>query len=147
MPKKFIVRLTDAERTELHELVKRLKGSSQKVRRANMLLMADVNGPQWTDAKIAEAYHCWVQTVEQLRERFVKAGFAVTLHGPPRPKPPRSKLLDGVQEAKIIATRLGSPPAGFGSWTLRLLTEQIVALEIVPAISRETVRKTLKKTR
>ena len=145
--KKYIVRLSDEERAELLDVVKRLKGSSQKVRRANMLLMADADGPHWTDAKIAKAYHCWVQTVEQLRERFVTDGFAVTLHGQPRQKPPRAKLLDGVQEAKIIATRLGSPPTGFASWSLRLLTEQVVALEIVPAISRETVRKTLKKTR
>jgi hypothetical protein len=76
----------------------------------------------------------------------VKQGFEVTLDGQKRSKPPREKLLDGEQEAKVIALRLGSPPAGFSNWTLRLLAEQVVALEIAPSISHETVRRTLKKT-
>ena len=147
MVKKYIVRLTDSERAELQDVVKRLSGSSQKVRRAHLLLMADADGPGWTDARIAEAYHCRVQTIEQLRERFVTLGFDVALNGQQREHPPRAKLLDGEQEAKLIATRLGSPPAGFASWTLRLLAERVVELEIVPSISHETVRKTLKKTR
>jgi len=146
MQKKYIVRLTDAERQTLGQIVGKFKGSSQKVRRAQILLKADADGPGWTDAKIADAYGCRTKTVEDIRERFVTEGFEITLNGKPRPKPPSSKLLDGEQEAKIIAMRLGSPPPGFANWTLRLLTEQVVALEIVESISYETVRRTLKKT-
>ena len=145
MPKKFIVRLTEEERETLAGIVAKFKGSSQKVRRAQVLLKADVDGPAWTDARIAEAFGCRTQTVENVRERFVVEGFDVTLHGKPR-ETPRSKLLDGEQEAKVIAMRLGSPPSGFSNWTLRLLAEQVVTLEIVETISYETVRRTLKKT-
>ncbi len=145
MPKKYIVRLTDAERQTLGSVVAKLAGSSQKVRRAQVLLKADADGPAWTDAKIAEAFDCRTKTVENIRERFVTEGFDVTLHGKPRVEP-RPKLLDGQQEAKLIAMRLGPPPAGFSNWTLRLLAEQVVALEIVESISHETVRRTLKKT-
>lgn len=147
MQKKYIVRLTDSERATLTDLVKKLKGSSQKVRRAQVLLKADIDGPAWTDAKIAEAVGCRTKTVENIRERLVTSGFELALEGKPREKPPRAKLLDGAQEAKVIAMRLGPPPKGFANWTLRLLAEQVVVLEIVKSISHETVRQTLKKTR
>ena len=146
MIKKYIVRLTDVERRTLEQVVAKFKGSSQKVRRAQVLLKADADGPDWTDARIAEAFGCRSQTVENIRERFVTRGFEVTLEGEKRPKPPREKLLDGEQEAKLIAMRLGSPPPGFSNWSLRLLAERVVALEIVESISHETVRRTLKKT-
>ena len=145
MQKKYVVRLTDAERATLEGIVKKLKGSSQKVRRAQVLLKADADGPAWTDAEIAEAYGCRRQTVEAIRERLVAEGFEATVNGLPRK--PRSKVLDGEQEAKVIALRLGPPPAGFAGWTLRLLAERVVELAIAPAISHETVRRTLKKTR
>jgi hypothetical protein len=146
MQKKYIVRLTDAERATLTEVVKKFKGSSQKVRRAQILLKADADGPAWSDARIAEAVGCRTKTVENVRERLATLGFEVTLNGKSRAQPPRPKLLDGEQEAKVIATRLGPPPKGFANWTLRLLAERIVELEIVPSISHETVRQTLKKT-
>jgi len=145
MQKKYIVRLTDAERDTLTQVIKKLKGSSQKVRRAQVLLKADADGPGWTDAKIAEAFGCRTKTVENIRERLVTEGFEVTVNGKSRVKV-RRKVLDGEQEAKVIALRLGAPPAGFANWTLRLLAEQVVALEIVESISYETVRRTLKKT-
>ena len=145
MLKKYIVCLTDEERETLQQVVNKFKGSSQKVRRARVLLKADAAGPGWTDAQIADAFDCRTKTVENIRERFVTEGFAVTLHGQPR-QPPCPKLLDGEQEAKLIALRLGAPPPGFANWSLRLLAEQVVALEIVEAISYETVRRTLKKT-
>jgi hypothetical protein len=147
MKKKFIVRLTDSERATLTEVVKKLKGSSQKVRRAQVLLKADADGPAWTDAKIAEAIGCRTKTVENIRERLVTSGFELTLEGKPRDKAPRTKVLDGKQEAKVIALRLGPPPKGFATWSLRLLAEKVVELEIVESISHETVRQTLKKTR
>jgi len=144
--KKYVVRLSDEERQTLQHVIGKFKGSSQKVRRAQVLLKADADGPDWTDARIADAFGCRTRTVENIRERFVTQGFELTLHGQPRLKPPRAKVLDGEQEAKVIAMRLGTPPPGFSNWTLRLLAEQIVALEIVKSISYETVRRTLKKT-
>jgi transposase len=111
-----------------------------------VLLKADVNGPGWTDRKIAEAFDCRVQTVEDIRQRLVERGFDETLNGVKRVKPPTPKLLDGKQEAKVIALRLGQPPKGYANWTLRLLACKLVELEIVESISHETVRRTLKKT-
>lgn len=146
MLKRYIVRLTDEEREELKQVVVKLKGTSQRVRRAQVLLKADADGPGWTDARIADAFGCRTQTVENIRERLVTEGFEVALNGQPRLKPPCPKLLDGEQEAKVIAMRLGSPPPGFANWTLRLLAKQVVALQIVDSISYETVRRTLKKT-
>jgi|SRR5690349_10034155 len=146
MRKKYIVRLTDEERATLTEVVKKLKDSSQKVRRAQILLKADADGAAWTDTKIAEAFGCRTKTVENIRERLVTLGFEVTLNGKSREQPPRPKRLTGEQEAQVIATRLGPPPKGFANWSLRLLAEKVVELEIVPTISHETVRQTLKKT-
>jgi len=145
MPKKYVVRLTDGERASLAQVIKKLSGSSFKVRRAQILLKADADGPAWTDAKIAEVFCCRTKTVENVRERLVTEGFESTLNGKP-PGKPRTKLLDGAQEAKVIAMRLGAPPQGFANWSLRLLADRVVALEIVPTISHETVRRTLKKT-
>ncbi len=145
MEKKYIVRLTDEERLVLRDVIKKLKGSSQKVRRAQILLKADADGPNWTDRKIAEAFSCRTQTVESLRQRLVIEGFDTALCGRKRLKPSREKRLNGEQEAKVIALRLGEPPTGFANWTLRLLAEHVVELEIVDSISHETVRQTLKK--
>jgi hypothetical protein len=146
MQKKYIVRLTDEERGELVEVVRKLKGTSQKVRRAQVLLKADADGPNWTDQKIAEAFGCRVQTVEKIRQRLVERGFSETLNSVKREKPPTEKLLNGKQEAQVIAMRLGPPPAGYANWSLRLLARKVVELEIVAAISHETIRRTLKKT-
>lgn len=145
MPKKYIVRLTDQERTELTLIVKKLKGTSQKVRRAQILLKADADGPNWTDARIAESFGCRTQTVENIRQRLVERGFQEALERVHREQPPVEKLLDGEQEARIIATRLGSPPPGYANWTLRLLARKVVELEIAESVSYETVRRLLKK--
>ncbi len=145
MQKKYIVRLTDSERSALTAVVKKLKGSSQKVRRAQILLKADADGPAWADVKIAEAVGCRTKTVENVRERFVTLGFEVALDGKPREHAPRPKTLDGEQEAQVIALRLGPPPKGFANWSLRLLADTVVELEIVESISHETIRQTLKK--
>jgi hypothetical protein len=146
MPKKYIVRLTAKERRTLREIVRNLSGSSQKFRRAQMLLKADVAGPAWTDEQIAEAFDSRTRTIEKLRERFVTEGFEATLHGKQREKPATEKILGGKQEARVIAMRLGQPPKGYANWTLRLLARKVVELEIAEAISYETVRTTLKKT-
>jgi hypothetical protein len=146
MGKKYVVRLSKAEQGFLRDIVKKLKGTSQKVRRANILLKADINGPNWTDARIAEALSCRIRTVENVRQRLVTEGLDAALNRKRRETPPTPKILDGKQEAEVIALRLGKPPAGFANWTLRLLAEQIVTLEIADSISYETVRRTLKKT-
>jgi hypothetical protein len=146
MDKKYIVRLTDQERDELATVIKKLKGTSEKVRRAHILLKADADGPNWTDRRIAEAFDCRTKTVENVRQRLVEFGFRDALDRSRRETPPVEKLLDGDQEARIIATRLGSPPSGYANWTLRLLARKVVELGIVESVSYETVRRTLKKT-
>ncbi len=146
MQKRYIVRLSDEERATLEEVAKKLKGTGQKVRRAQILLKADANGPSWSDKRIADAFSCRTRTVEKVRQRLVERGFNETLNGKKRATPTTEKLLDGKQEAKIIATRLGPPPKGYANWTLRLLARKVVVLEIVDSISHETVRRTLKKT-
>ena len=146
MHKRYVVRLSDEERGVCQAILKHLKGSSQKFRRAQILLKADVAGPGWSDAKLAEAFNCRVQTIENLRKRLATESFELALDGKKRAEPPRPCKLDGAVEAQLIAMRLGKPPAGYGHWTLRRLADEMVALEVVDAISHETVRKTRKKT-
>lgn len=146
MNKKYIVRLTDAERETLCSITKRLSGSSQKVRRANILLMADADGPNWVDSQISEAFSCRRQTVERVRKRLVTRGFDEALNGRTPKEPPRQRKFDGRGEAELIALRLGEPPEGYSNWSLRLLARKIVELGIVDGVSHETIRKTLKKT-
>jgi transposase len=147
MQKKYIVRLTEQERETCCEVIKKLKGTSEKVRRAHILLKADTDGPAWTDRKIAEAFSCRTKTVENIRQRFVEEGFEQTLDRKPSSATAVNKRLDGKQEAQVIAMRLGPPPKGYANWTLRLLARKVVELEIVESISHETVRQTLKKTK
>ena len=146
MKKQYIVRLSQSEKSELRDVVKKLKGSSQKVRRAQILLKADIEGSNWTDQRIAEAFNCRTKTVENVRRRLVENGFEATLNGAKRSTPPTTKRLDGEQEAQVIAMRLGTPPKGYANWSLRLLARKVVELEIVASVSHETVRQTLKKT-
>jgi hypothetical protein len=145
MQKRYIVRLSDSEREILNGLVVKRNVSAQRALRARVLLKADADGPSWTDAEIVRAFDCRRQTVENLRERFVAEGLEIAVNGKPKSRV-RRKVLDGDQEAKIIALRLGPPPKGFANWTLRLLAKQAVALEIVESVSHETLRGTLKKT-
>ncbi len=145
MNKKYIVRLKEEEQKILKDIIKKMKGSSQKVRRAQILLKADANGSNWTDERIAEAFLCRVTTVHNVRRQLVTEGFERAVNGKKRETPPRKKILDGEQEAKLIAMRLSPPPKGFGSWSLRLLANQAVELGIVESISHTTVSTTLKK--
>ena len=146
MEKKYTVRLTEQERAACWEIIKKLKGTSEKVRRAQILLKTDADGLAWPDRKVAEAFSCRTKTVENIRQRFVEQGFEQTLERKKLQAAPVNKLLDGEQEAKVIAMRLGPPPTGYAHWTLRLLARKVVELEIVESVSHETVRQTLKKT-
>ena len=144
--KRYIVRLTAQEREVCQQTVRKLNGSSEKVRRAQILLKADADGSAWTDQRIAEAFSCRTKTVENIRQRCVQGGFEQALERKRRASPPVPKLLDGEQEAQVIALRLGPPPKGFANWSLRLLARRVVELAIVESISHETIRRTLKKT-
>jgi hypothetical protein len=146
MLKKYIVRLMGQERGVLRDVVRRLEGSSARVRRAQILLKADADGPNWVDQRIADAFGCRTRTIEYIRQRLVTEGFDAALDKKQPESPPRAKLLDGAQEAKIIALRLGKPPKGFANWSLRLLAERVVELRIIDKVSHETLRTMLKKT-
>jgi hypothetical protein len=146
MNKRYGVRLSDDERGVCQEIIKHLKGSSQKFRRAQILRKADADGPGWPDVRMADACNCRVQTIETLRTRLVTEGFAWALEGQQRREPPTPCKLDGEAEAPLIARRLGNPPAGYGHWTLQRLAAALVAWEIVASLRHETVRKVLKKT-
>lgn len=146
MNKKYIVRLSEAERGVCQQLIKKLTGSSQKFRRAQILRTADAHGPGWLGIKSAEAFNGRVQTIEHVRTRLVTEGFALALNGQQRQEPPTRPTLDGAAEAPLIAMQLGKPPAGYGPWTLQWLADALGALEVVESISHETVRKTRKKT-
>lgn len=101
MPKKYIVRLSDKERNQLRAVVRKLSGSSQKVRRAQILMKADAAGANWTDPRIAEAFDCRTKTVEDVRKRLVERGFEETLNGKKRRSSPTPKRFDGHQEAQV----------------------------------------------
>ncbi len=124
----------------------KLAGSSQKFRRAQILLKADADGLGWPDVRIAAAFTCREHTLEHLRKRLVTEGFAWALEGKKRRDPPTPCKRDGEAEATLMAMRLGKPPAGYGHWTLQRLADALVALESVDAIRHETVRKVRKKT-
>ena len=144
--KRCIVRLTAQEREVCQQTLRKLNGGSERVRRAQILLKADADGPAWTDERIADAFSCRTKTVENIRQRCVLEGFEQALERKRREFPPVPKLLNGEQEAHIIALRLGPPPKGYANWSLRLLARRVVELAVVESISHETIRRTLKKT-
>jgi transposase len=144
--KKYIVRLTDEERHQLEELVGKGHAPAYKIRHAHILLKADANGPGWTDEAIADAFCCHRGTVEGIRKRFVEQGMQGALDRKHRAKPPREKILDGEGEARLIALACSPPPEGRTRWTLELLADKLVELNVVEQISYQTVRRTLKKT-
>ena len=112
MPKIYVVRLNNEERTTCLDIIKKLKGSSTKFRRANILLKADADGPNWNDQDIADAFLCSRQTVENVRKRLVTEGFDIALNSKKREVPSSLKRLDGHQEAQVIALHLIDPPTG-----------------------------------
>ena len=143
---KHKVELTAEERQTLETVVRKGHHSSLKLMRAHILLKADRNGPGWTDAKIADALGCHEKTAYNVRKRFVSRGRLEALERKPQSRPSHVRKLDGSGEARLIALACSDPPKGFSQWTLQLLADELVALEIVESISLETVRQTLKKT-
>jgi transposase len=147
--KKYKVTLTAEERQQLHRLVAAGQAAALKLTHARILLKADAadGGPAWTDERIAEALEVSVATVERLRQRFVEQGFEAALGRKKQDRPSRPRKLDGRAEARLIAVACSAPPEGRTQWTLRRLAGRLVELEVVDAISHETVRRVLKKTR
>jgi transposase len=145
MNKKYIVRLLPEERSKLKDLVKKGKAQAYRIKHANILLALDADGPNWTDQQAADAYGCTPNTARNVRQRFVEQGLETALERKKSKLPPRLPVLDGEKEARLIAVACGKPPRGRAQWTLKLLADKLVALEIVEAISDQTVRRTLKK--
>jgi len=144
---KYAVTLTEAERAGLRTLVGRGTAPARILTRARVLLKADQGegGPAWADAAIAGALDFHPTTVARIRRQFVEEGLAVVVE---RKRPDRvyARALDGAAEARLVAVACGAPPAGRERWTLRLLADELVRLEVVEAISHETVRRTLQQT-
>jgi transposase len=146
MNKKYIVRLTVQERKELENLVRKGKTQAYRIKHANILLAVDADGPNLTDENSAKIFGCHQNTVRYVRQRFVEQCIEAALERKKRENPPREPKIDGEKEAQLIAIACGKPPAGRARWTLKMLAEKLVELEIVDTISDQTVRRVLKKT-
>jgi hypothetical protein len=146
MAKVYVLKLTRDERGELEAVIKRGKAAAWKAQRAHALLKCDQGseGPGWTDLQIAEAFGCTTRSLESWRKQAVERGPLSLLERKPRTAGPLK--LDGEKEARLVKLACSQAPQGRARWTLRLLAEQLVALEIVDAISYETVRRAMKKT-
>jgi len=147
MPAKiYKVTLTSEERTELTALVSRGKGNARRLRRARILLLADESQPEgaWKDADIAKALSAHARTVERTREKCVELGIEGALNHT-RPEKRRPKVLDGAAEARLAQLACTAAPDGHERWSLQMLADKLIELEVVETVSRETVRTTLKK--
>jgi transposase len=148
MRKSYVVALSPEERDLLEKLISTGRTSSKRQIQARILLKADASeaGPAWSDEQISEALEISVSTVARVRKRSVEQGLAAVLDRGVVRRPSRRRL-DGEQEARLLAVACSPPPEGRVRWTLRLLADKMVELEVVESISYETVRRTLKKTR
>jgi transposase len=140
MPKRWVVELADEERASVLAMTQKGRAAVRRVRRAHVLLQADAGQ---RDVDIATALHIDGRTVERIRRRFVERGLAGALADAPRPG--AARRMDGRQEAHLVAIACRASPAGRSSWTMQLLADRLVGVGIVPTISDETVRLTLKK--
>jgi transposase len=147
--KRYVVTLTPDEREHLTGLLRRGKAAALVLTRARILLKADRSdgGPGWDDARIAEAVGVGERTVSRVRRRFVERGFEASLRRKPQGQPSRERVLDGAAEARLVALACSKAPGGRVAWTLQLLADKLVELDVVPSVSDETVRRVLKKTR
>lgn len=147
MNKHYVVRLEASEQQRLEQLVRVGKVAGYKIRHANMLLMADANGPAMTDEQIGKALGVSVGQMEHLRKRLVEEGLDACLVRKPQERPRIEPIFDGEKEARLIALACSEAPAGRERWSLRLLADRAVELRIVESTSHETVRQVLSKTR
>jgi transposase len=147
MSKKYVLKCTVEERAELESIVRRGKAAGWKIQRAQALLKCDqgLEGPGWPDQRIAEAYGCTVRTLENWRKQAVEDGPLSLLER--KPQRPRCLKLDGEKEARLTKLACSQAPAGYARWSLRLLAERVVELEIVDSVSHETIRRALKKAK
>ena len=147
MKQKYVVKLTRSERSQLKELISSGDASARQIRRAYILLKSDssADGPNWDYKAICEAYEVSSLTVYNVRKNYTEGGLKRAIL---RKKPERvyKRRLDGEGEAHLIALACSKPPDGYESWSLRLLQDRMIRLEIVESISHETIRQTLKKT-
>lgn len=141
---KVVVRLTATDRDELEGMVGAGRHPARAVLHARVLLKADAGGPAWTDARIAEALECGVNTVARIRKCYAADGLTAAVRRK-RPTGRRFRKLTGEQEARLVALACSEPPAGHARWTLKLLTARLVELAVAD-VSDETVRRALKKT-
>lgn len=139
-----VVRLSIEDRLMLEKALQQPRVAKDRVARINMLLKADADGPKWTDVRIAEAFSVSTDTVARLRHRCVFEGLEAAISRR-RPTASRPRTLDGAAEARLVQLACSTPLEGCATWTMQLLADQLVELKIVGEISRETVRKTLKK--
>ena len=146
--KRYKVTLEAEERQHLHDLIAAGKAAARKLAHARILLKADAadGEPAWPDRRIADALEVSTDTVERVRQRFVELGLDAALDRKQRERPPREIKLDGRAEARLIALACSTPPGGRAVWTMQLLADKLVELEVVDSISDETVRLALKKT-
>jgi hypothetical protein len=144
--KKYIVRLEPAERVRLEQLVRIGKAAAYRIRHANILLAVDEAGPKMTDAEAARAYRVTVRSIEHLRQRWVEQGLEAALERKKRARPSVEPMFDGEREAKLIALACGPKPEGRARWTLELLAQRVVRLNIVAHCSDSTIGRVLKKT-
>jgi hypothetical protein len=147
MRKRYVVRLTDAEREYLKDLVGSGTAAARKLLHARVLLKADAgpHGPGLVDDAIAEAVEVSQPTVFRIRRQYVGGGLEAALHRRP-PTREYQRKLDGAQEAHLVALACGTPPEGHARWSLRLLADKLVELEVADDVSYQTVRRVLKKT-
>ena len=145
---KYRVTLDSEERQTLQALIAAGKAAAKKLTHARILLKADAagDGPAWPDVRIAEALEVSTDTVGRVRQRFVEQGIEAALVRKPQDRPSRQRTLDGRAEARLIALACSTPPEGRAVWTMQLLADKLVELEVVDSISDETVRLALKKT-
>ena len=146
MKKKYIVRLTEEERVTLGELVSKGAAAAQKIKHANVLLKVDADGSAWGDEQAAEVFGCAPRTVFSIRQRFVEQGLEAALARKKRERPACEPLLDGEKQARLVQIACSEPPEGRARWTLNLLADKLVALDVVESISAPTVMRALKKT-
>jgi hypothetical protein len=146
--KKYVVRLSAEERERLSEFIRTGRRSAQLLTKARILLKADVSdaGEGWSDGKIAEALDTSIANVERTRRQLVAEGFEAALTRKYNPNSARPRIFDGAAEAKLIALACGPAPTGYARWTLSLLEEKVVELNIVAQASDNTIGRTLKKT-